>query len=137
MSQDQTIKQADAAERVSPRLVPDGVGVDFDQSQFDELVAEIGREGTLETFAIFFEEASARLQRLRELSHAAERSGLAQEAHGLKGSAANFGLRHVSALAAMLEQQARTIASDDYEAALDGLEKSYAAAREQFAKLAA
>ena len=121
----------------SPQIAPDGSEVEFDASAFENLAAELGREDTLDTFAIFFNEASNRLKRLRQLSCEQERTTLAQEAHGLKGSAANFGLRQVSDLAAGLERNARTITAEDYAAALQRLETSYAAACDLFAKLSA
>jgi HPt (histidine-containing phosphotransfer) domain-containing protein len=111
--------------------------MDVDKSTFDNLVAEIGREDTLQTFSIFFDEAHDRLKRLRELSCEEARKTIEQEAHGLKGSAANFGMPQVSQLASMLEQDARTITPGNYEAALRSLETSYAAARERFAELTA
>jgi HPt (histidine-containing phosphotransfer) domain-containing protein len=111
--------------------------MDLDRSAFDELVAEIGREDTLQTFSIFFDDASGRLLRLRALHCENERKAIAAEAHGLKGSAANFGLRHVSDLASALEQGAQTIMPSDYEAAVQSLETSYATAQEYFAALIA
>ena len=39
---------------MSPQLVPKASEPDLDTSAFDNLVEEIGREGTLETFSIFF-----------------------------------------------------------------------------------
>jgi HPt (histidine-containing phosphotransfer) domain-containing protein len=117
------------------RVVPDGPEMDLDRSAFDNLVAEIGREDTLQTFSIFFAEADDRLKRLRMLSCEAERNAVAEEAHGLKGSAANFGLRQVSQLAALLERDAPTVTATAYEVALRVLEASYTAARKHFAKL--
>jgi len=107
----------------------------LDVSAFNELAEEIGREDTLQTFSIFFDEADNRLKRLRELSCEVERPAIAREAHGLKGTSANFGLRRVSALAAALEQDAHTITSGNYDAVLRNLETSYAAARARFAEL--
>jgi HPt (histidine-containing phosphotransfer) domain-containing protein len=111
--------------------------MNLDRSAFDNLAAEIGREGTLQTFAVFFDDASSRLLRLRGLCCESESKAITAEAHGLKGSAANFGLRHVSELASKLEQDAQAIKPSDYEALLRNLETSYAAARESFAALTA
>ena len=111
--------------------------MDLDRSAFDNLAAEIGREDTLQTFSIFFDDASDRLLRLRGLCCDSERKAIAAEAHGLKGSAANFGFARVSELASKLEQGAPTIKPGDYDALLRNLETSYAAARESFAALTA
>ncbi len=108
---------------------------DLDSSTFETLVVELGRADTLQTFSVFFDEADKRLMRLRELS-CDNWESIAQEAHGLKGSAGNFGLRQVSELAAVLEQDARTVTPVRYEAALRVLETSYATAHERFAELA-
>lgn len=137
MAQDETTELRDMPMAGSPQLTPDGSELDFDMSAFDNLVEEIGREDTLQTFSIFFEEETNRLKRMRTLSCGEHRSAIQQDAHGLKGTAANFGLRQVSALAAKLEQDARTITPDDYAAALRGLETSYATAHERFAELCA
>ena len=136
MDEDMTLKH-DVPVAALPHIAPDGSEVEFDISAFENLVAELGRDDTLDTFAIFFNEASNRLKRLRELPCEQERTKLAQEAHGLKGSAANFGLRQVSELAAALERDARTITAEHYAAALQRLEASYAIACELFAKLTA
>lgn len=125
---------------ISPPIVADCAELgldelDLDKSAFDHLAAEIGREETLETFLIFFTEAHNRLQRLKELSCDAERNAIRQEAHGLKGSAGNFGLPRVSELARRLERDAQIIASVDYEVALRSLETSYANALALFANL--
>jgi HPt (histidine-containing phosphotransfer) domain-containing protein len=114
---------------------PDGSEVSVDISAFNELAEEIGRDDTLQTFSIFFDEADSRLKRLRELSCEADRPAIVREAHGLKGTAANFGLRRVSALAAVLEKDAHTITSDSYDATVRNLETSYATARARFAEL--
>jgi HPt (histidine-containing phosphotransfer) domain-containing protein len=136
MNDHETMKSAMPV-AASPQIAPDGSEVEFDTSAFENLLAELGREDTLDTFAIFFNEASSRLKRLRQLSCEAQRRNIALEAHGLKGSAANFGLRQVADLAAALERNARTITAEDYAAALQRLETSYAAARELFAELTA
>jgi HPt (histidine-containing phosphotransfer) domain-containing protein len=137
MHQDSTAKPHGEATPVVPLSPGGGKETGLDRSAFDDLVAEIGREDTLETFAIFFKEADNRVKRLRELSCEEDRKALEHEAHGLKGSAANFGLRQVSELAEKLERDARVIAAVDYEATMRSLEMSYIAAREHFATLAA
>jgi HPt (histidine-containing phosphotransfer) domain-containing protein len=119
----------------APQVAPNGPEMDLDRSAFDNLVAEIGREDALQTFSIFFAEAENRLKRLRKLSCEEARDGVAQEAHGLKGSAANFGLRQVSELAATLERDAPTVTAAKYEVVLRTLETSYVAARKHFVKL--
>jgi HPt (histidine-containing phosphotransfer) domain-containing protein len=119
----------------SPAIAPDGSEVSVDIAAFNELAEEIGRDDTLQTFSIFFDEADRRLKRLRELSCDADRPAIGREAHGLKGTAANFGLRRVAALAAVLEKDAQTITPDNYEATLRNIETSYAAARARFAEL--
>jgi HPt (histidine-containing phosphotransfer) domain-containing protein len=106
---------------------------ELDDSLFATLVAELGLDDTLQMFSVFFDETDKRLSRLRELPPD-NWGAIEQEAHGLKGSAGNFGLRKVAELAAELEHGARTLTSGSYEAALRGLETSYAAARQQFAK---
>jgi len=108
---------------------------DLDNATFETLVAELGLEDTVQMFAVFFAEADKRFSRLRALS-CDNGDAIAREAHGLKGSAGNFGLQRVSELAASLEQDARTVTPTRYEAALRSLEMSYAAARERFAGLA-
>ena len=108
---------------------------DLDNSTFEALVAELGLEDTVQMFSVFFNEADKRLRRLRELSYE-DRKAIEHEAHGLKGSAGNYGLQRVSELAAVLEQDARTATPDRYQAALKSLEISYAAARERFKSLA-
>jgi HPt (histidine-containing phosphotransfer) domain-containing protein len=137
MGHDETAERHDVAASASPRMSRDDSEMGVDISAFDNLVAELGREDTLQTFSIFFDEADNRLKRLRELSCEEERNAVQQQAHGLKGSAANFGLRQVSELAAALEQDARTITAGGYDIAVRSLETSYAAARERFAKLTA
>ena len=119
----------------SPQLAPDGSELDVDMSTFGNLVEEIGREDTLQTFSIFFEETTDRLKRMRTLSCGQDRNAIRQDAHGLKGTAANFGLRQVSALAAKLEQDAGSITPENYEAALRRLETSYAAACDRFTEM--
>ena len=104
---------------------------DFDNGTFETLVAELGLEDTLQMFSVFFTEADKRLTRLRELSFE-NRKAIQHEAHGLKGSAGNFGLPRVSELAASLEQDAPTITPARYQAALQSLEAGYATARERF-----
>lgn len=121
----------------APPTVPYICEIDFDISVFENLVAEIGREDSLQTFSIFFSEADSRLKRLRALSCEAERKTVEQEAHGLKGSAANFGLAHVAELAATLEKAAHKITARDYGAAVLLLEKRYAVAKDCFARLTA
>ena len=108
---------------------------DLDNATFETLVAELGLEDTVQMFSVFFAEADKRLTRLRELS-CENADAIAREAHGLKGSAGNFGLQKVSELAAGLEQDARTVTPARYDAALQSLQISYAAARERFASLA-
>jgi len=135
MAHDETAELRDMPISASPLLAPDGSELDVDVSAFESLVEEIGREDTLQTFSIFFEEATNRLKRMRTLSCGEDRNAIQQDAHGLKGTAANFGLRQVSALAAKLEQNARSITPENYEAALRGLETSYAAACERFAEI--
>jgi HPt (histidine-containing phosphotransfer) domain-containing protein len=120
---------------VAPPIATDGSEADIDRAAFDNLVAEIGREDTLETFSIFFTEADSRLERLRKLSCDNDRDAIAREAHGLKGSAGNFGLLNVADLAAKLEQDARSITVGQYEAAVLGLETRYATARGRFAEI--
>lgn len=135
MDHDKTVELRGMPISVSPQLVPEDSEPDLDTSAFDNLAEEIGREGTLETFSIFFKETTDRLKRMQTLSCETDRNAIRQDAHGLKGTAANFGFRQVSALAAKLEKDAPTIASGDYEATLRSLETSYAAACEYFAKL--
>jgi HPt (histidine-containing phosphotransfer) domain-containing protein len=137
MHDDETTWPHGMAMSVSPRIAPDGSEMDLDRSAFDNLVTEIGREDTLQTFSVFFNEADNRLRRLRELSCDKHSDAIEREAHALKGSAGNFGLRQVAELASMLERDARSITPGHYEAALRGLETSYAAACEHFAALAA
>jgi HPt (histidine-containing phosphotransfer) domain-containing protein len=108
---------------------------DFDNGTFQTLLAELGREDTLQMFSVFFTEADKRLTRLREFS-IENRKAIQHEAHGLKGSAGNFGLPRVSELAASLEQDAPTITPSRYQAALQSLEAGYATARERFLSLA-
>ena len=132
-----TTELDDMPKAASSDLAPESSEPDIDMSAFDNLAEEIGLEDTKQTFSIFFEEATNRLKRMRTLSCDNERNAIQQDAHGLKGSAANFGLRQVSELAAKLEKDARSITPDNYEAALQGLETSYAAACERFAKLTA
>jgi len=134
---DDTTTEHGVPAAASPHIAPDGSEVEFDISAFENLVAELGRDDTLDTFAIFFDEASGRLRRLRQLSCEEQRTTLKHEAHGLKGSAANFGLRQVSDLAAALEHNSQTITAENYAAALQRLETSYAAACEIFSKLRA
>lgn len=114
-------------------MASDGV----DGSVFDELVEEIGLDGAQQTFAIFVSETDSRLDRLAQMRLDKDREAIKQEAHALKGSAGNFGLRRVSDLAKMLEQNATTIATGDYETTLRGLAASYAAARRVLAKASA
>jgi HPt (histidine-containing phosphotransfer) domain-containing protein len=109
----------------------------LDRSAFDELVAELGREDTLQTFATFFGEADTRVTRLQELARELDGDEIKRQAHALKGSAANFGFRRVSDLARILGEDARTVAPARYEGLLEALEDSYAAARRHFSKLAA
>jgi HPt (histidine-containing phosphotransfer) domain-containing protein len=134
MDHDETTELHGMPISASPQLVPEEPGSDLDISAFDNLVEEIGRESTLETFTLFFEETTDRLKRMRALSCEADRSAIRQDAHGLKGTAANFGFRQVSELAAKLEKDAPSIAPANYVTALRALEISYAAACEQFAK---
>jgi HPt (histidine-containing phosphotransfer) domain-containing protein len=110
--------------------------MDVDTTVFDNLVAEIGLEDAQQTFSIFISETDDRLKRFRQLSCDKDRDAIKQEAHGLKGTAGNFGLRQVSELARKLEQDAATIMSGAYEATLRSLETSYATARERVVKLA-
>jgi HPt (histidine-containing phosphotransfer) domain-containing protein len=137
MHRDSTAQPHGGATSVLPLSPAGGIETALDRSAFDDLVAEIGREDTLETFSIFFKEADNRLKRLRELSCEEDRNTIEHEAHGLKGSAANFGLRQVSELAAKLERDARVITPVNYEATICSLETSYTAAREHFATLTA
>ncbi len=134
MDHDETMELRRMPISASPQLVPEDSEPDLDISAFENLVEEIGREGTLQTFSIFFEETTDRLKRMQTLSCDADRNAIRQDAHGLKGTAANFGFRQVSALAAKLEKDAPTITPDSYAATLQGLETSYAAACEHFAK---
>jgi HPt (histidine-containing phosphotransfer) domain-containing protein len=108
----------------------------LDRSAFDELIAELGREDTLQTFAVFFGEADTRVTRLRELLRDLNGDEIKRQAHALKGSAANFGFRRVSDLAKILEEDARAVAPERYAALLQALERSYATARLHFSKLA-
>ena len=116
---------------------PDSMQPHLDRSAFDELAAELGREDTLRTFTVFFGEADARVTRLRELSCDQDSDEIKRQAHALKGSAANFGFRRVADLARTLEEDARLMAPERYEAVLRALETSYAAARLHFSALAA
>jgi HPt (histidine-containing phosphotransfer) domain-containing protein len=109
----------------------------MDHAVFNELVSEIGSQNAKLALSVFIAETDKQLKRFGELSRDMDREGIEREAHSLKGSAGNFGLRQVSALARLLQYGAATITSTDYEAALAALEKSYAAAREQCAKLMA
>ena len=136
MASDETTELRDVPMPAAPRLVPDNAELDVDMSAFDNLVEELGKEDTLQTFSIFFEETTGRLKRMRTLSCSEDRNAIKQDAHGLKGTAANFGFRLVSTLAAKLEQDAQSITPENYDAALRGLETSYAAACEQFAEIA-
>jgi len=135
MTDDETTELRGMPISASPQLVPEETAPDLDISAFDNLVEEIGREGTLQTFSLFFEETTDRLKRMRALSCEVDRNSIRQDAHGLKGTAANFGFRQVSELAAKLEKDAATIAPAEYTTALQSLEASYAAASEHFAKL--
>ncbi len=137
MDQNKTAELHGTPISASPRIASDGSELDVDRSAFDSLAAEIGRADALQTFSVFFNETENRLKRLRELSCDEDRNAIAHEAHALKGSAASFGLRKVSDLARTLEQNARSITSNYYDAALRGLETSYAAAYERFAELVA
>jgi len=103
----------------------------LDSSAFEIIVAELGRDDTVQMFAIFFTDTDKRLSRLRQLS-CDSWEAIEREAHGLKGSAGNFGLRQVSQLAAGLEQEAQVLTPARYDAALRSLEISYAAARKRF-----
>lgn len=120
----------------TPLVLPDAECTsDLNNITFVTLVAELGLEDTLQLFSGFFNEAEKRLRRLRELSYE-NWEGIEREAHGLKGAAGNFGLDYCSELAAVLELDARTVTAESYEAAISGLESSYAAARQQFMALA-
>jgi CheY-like chemotaxis protein/HPt (histidine-containing phosphotransfer) domain-containing protein len=109
----------------------------MDNAVFNELVAEIGLQNAKLALSVFIAETDQRLERFRELSCDVDKVVIEREAHTLKGAAGNFGLRQVSALARLLEYGTATITSADYEAALTALGKSYAAAREQCARLMA
>lgn len=109
----------------------------MDHAVFNELVAEIGSQNAKLALSVFIAETDKQLKRFGELSRDMDREGIEREAHSLKGSAGNFGLRQVSALARLLQYGAARITSTDYEVALAALGKSYAAAREQCAKLMA
>src|SRR5271156_2730235 len=98
MDHDETAEPHGMSASASPQMARDDSEMGVDISAFDNLVSELGREDTLQTFSIFFDEADNRLKRLRELSCEEERNAVQQQAHGLKGSAANFGLRQVSEL---------------------------------------
>jgi HPt (histidine-containing phosphotransfer) domain-containing protein len=135
MAHDETAELRDMPISASPQLAPNGSELDVDVSTFGNLVEEIGREDTLQTFSTFFEETTSRLKRMRTLSCGEDRNAIRQDAHGLKGTAANFGFRQVSALAAKLEQDAGSITPENYGAALRGLETSYAAACDRFAEM--
>jgi HPt (histidine-containing phosphotransfer) domain-containing protein len=137
MDHDETTELHGMPLSASPQLAPEDSGPDLDISAFDNLVEEIGRDGTLQTFSLFFQETTDRFKRMRALSCETDRNAIRQDAHGLKGTAANFGFRQVSELAAKLEKDAPSIAPANYAAALQSLEINYAAAREQFAKLIA
>jgi HPt (histidine-containing phosphotransfer) domain-containing protein len=135
MNHDETTELGGVPISASLQLVPDDPEPDLDISAFDNLAEEIGREGTLQTFSLFFEETTDRLKRMRTLSCEADRNAIRQDAHGLKGTAANFGFRQVSKLAAKLEKDAATIALSGYAATLQSLEISYAATCKHFARL--
>ena len=131
MDHDATADASSLAVSVPETVLGDDA-VGLDRSAFDNPVAEIGREDSLQTFALFFEETEARFCRLRALSCEKQRQAVEREAHGLKGSGGNFGFRRLSQLAGRLERDARTITAADYEAALGAMETSYAAARHRF-----
>src|SRR5271156_4937058 len=118
MAHDEMAELRDVPISASLQLAPDGSELDVDMSTFGNLAEEIGKEDTLQTFSIFFEETTNRLKRMRTLSCDEDRNAIRQDAHGLKGTAANFGLRQVSALAAKLEQDAGNITPENYEVAL-------------------
>jgi HPt (histidine-containing phosphotransfer) domain-containing protein len=100
----------------------------------DSLVAEIGFEGVQQTLSTFIAEADRRLKRFRQLACDPDRYVIELEAHALKGSAGNFGLRHLSETARALEHSAREITANNYAAALDCLEQSYTTARTYITK---
>ena len=120
-----------------PPASPHDCEIDVDRSAFDNLAEEIGIEGAQQSFAIFISETDDRFKRFRQLSCDNDRTEIKNEAHGLKGTAGNFGLRKVSDLAKQLEQDAGKITAGDFEIVLRNLETSYAAARERFAHLVA
>ncbi len=107
-------------------------GLLVDEEVLQDLIAEIGEEAAGESFDIFVADTEHRLKLLRQLSCAADRPRIEHEAHSLRGSAVQFGLRGLSRLAEYLEKEAARIAAADYYALLDRLDADFAVSRTQF-----
>jgi signal transduction histidine kinase/DNA-binding response OmpR family regulator len=82
--------------------------VDYDiETRLNELEQETERSFVKELIGIFFEEAPANLQTLKDAYSAKDRTAIEQLAHKLKGGSLNLGAKKLGSLFESLETQAR------------------------------
>jgi histidine phosphotransfer protein HptB len=92
--------------------------VQFDESVYQTLVAELGEEDAMEVLRTFLDDTSGKFARLANRSE--DRRELEREAHSIKSSSATFGFSALSRLSRELEAGSATMTPD---AILETVEK--------------
>lgn len=107
---------------------------DIDLSVLDGLREVLGDE-LAQIVGLFLSQLDGQLQALGAAVEARDAFALAAQAHSLKGSSGNLGLRGIATLAAALEQAGRREDFDGVDQTLALLERVSAATRQALAEL--
>jgi HPt (histidine-containing phosphotransfer) domain-containing protein len=104
----------------------------LDPTAFESLALEIDLDGAIETFNLFVTDTRHRLRSFSTMAVDANRKRIEIEAHSLKSTAATFGFRKLSELAARLEQDAVTIPEQAFRAIVPELDDAFEQGKAQF-----
>jgi CheY-like chemotaxis protein/HPt (histidine-containing phosphotransfer) domain-containing protein len=101
----------------------------MDRRVYAELSHEIGEDNATQMLRIFLDETVAQLDALSRLCCPSDRARIEREAHSLKGAAATFGFKRLSALARELEMGAPGMSASKYRSVLDRIVQAFDAVR--------
>jgi histidine phosphotransfer protein HptB len=104
----------------------------LDPTAFESLTEEIDLDGAIEIFHIFVADTRRRLQSFSTMATDTDRKLIEIEAHSLKSTAATFGFRKLSELAARLEQDAMMIPERAYRVIVPELGDAFEQGKARF-----
>jgi CheY-like chemotaxis protein/HPt (histidine-containing phosphotransfer) domain-containing protein len=98
----------------------------FDEAEYDVLMDSIGLEAVEEALQVFVSDTTTALQALKNCEFRSSRQSIGRDAHSIKGAAATFGLKALSATAMLLERNADGIDNQAFTQICSQLEKDFA-----------